>query len=138
MKLFYWVMIIGCFLLGFLIRYEVAAAVDSGHPFDKTMIRAFIRCRLYPEEMTVLTGAGGKKCTIPLPPGTTRFPENSYLTTSANFDRYLEITLVEYGWTKVIRQGEMYLIRDKGGYKKFTVFNAKYAGVYRRLRFMLE
>lgn len=102
------------------------------------MIRAFIRCRLYPEKMTVLTGAGGKKCTIPLPPGTTRFPGNSFLTTRANFDEYLEITLVEYGWTRVIPQGERYLVRDKGGYKKFTVINTKYAGVYRRLKFVLE
>ena len=138
MKLFRWIVIIACFLFGFLVRYEVAAAVDSGHPFDKSMIRAFIRCRVYPEEMAVLTGAGGKKCAIPLPPGTTHFPDNSYLTTRANFTEYLKITLVEYGWTKVIAQGELYLIRDKSGYKKFSVINTKYAGVYRRLRFVLE
>lgn len=133
-----WMIIIGCFLFGFYVREEVAAAVDSRTPFDKTMIRAFIRCRMYPEEMAVLTGAHDKKCTIPLPPGTTHFPDGTYLTTSGNFDKYLEFTLLEFGWTKIIQQGETFLIRDKAGYKKFKITNNKYAGAYRRLRFVLE
>jgi hypothetical protein len=137
-KLARWVIIIGCFLLGFYIRYEVAAAVDSGHPFDKTMIRALIRCRLYPEEMAVLTNAHGKKCTVPLPPGTTHFQDGTYLSTNDNFEKYLKFTLLEFGWTKIIKQGETFLIRDKAGYRKFKIINKKYAGVYRRLKFELE
>lgn len=93
---------------------------------------------MYPEEMAVLTGSNGKRCTIPLPPETTHFSDNTYLTTGDNFDKYLKFTLLEFGWTKIIRQDELFLIRDKTGYKKFSIINNKYAGVYRRLRFVLE
>jgi hypothetical protein len=138
LKLLRWLIIIGFFLLGFYLHNEIWAAVNSGHPFDQTMIRALIRCRIYPEEMAVLTGKGGKRCTIPLPSGTTHFLDNTYLTTSHNFDKYLEITLLSYGWTQIIQRDEQFMVRDKGGYKRFTIINRKYAGVYRRLSFMLE
>jgi hypothetical protein len=131
-------MIIGCFFFGFFVREEVAAVVTSGAPLNKTMIRALIRCRMYPEEMAVLTNPQGKKCTVPLPPGTTHFQDGTYLTSSGNFDKYLEFTLLQFGWTTVIRQNETVLIRDKTGYKKFKIINNKYAGNYRRLKFVLE
>jgi len=138
LKLFSWMMIILLFLVGFNFRNEIVAAATSGKPFDKEMIRALIRCRMYPEEMAVLTNPCGAKCTVPLPPDTTHFSDGTYLTTTGNFEKYLKFTLLEFGWTRVNRRDETYSIRDKSGYKKFTIIIGKYAGVYRRLRFGLE
>lgn len=138
MKMISWMLIILLFLVGFNLRNEIVAAVTSGKPFDKEMIRALIRCRMYPEEMAVLTNARGARCTVPLPPDTTHFSDGTYLTTTGNFEKYLKFTLLEFGWTKVTRQDETYSISDKSGYKKFRIINGKYVGVFRRLKFILE
>jgi len=138
MKLMRWLIIIACFLLGFFFRNEIYAIATSGHPLDREMLRALIRCRMYPEEMAVLANVRGAKCTVPLPPDTTHFSDGTYLTTAGNFDKYLKFTLLNFGWTQVIQRGETYFIRDKGGYKRFRIYNSKYVGVFRRLTMVLE
>lgn len=137
MKLIRWCIIIGLFLFGFYFKSEIMAVLMNKVSLDKPMLNAMLRCRVYPEKTTVISNPQGQKYTIPLPPRTIYLNNQTYLTSTINLKEYLTITLPGFGWTNVIRRGNMIHIKDKTGTREINITVYPYRAIFQKLEYSL-